>query len=98
MTRHPFVYVLFFCLLIGCTWTFAQDSLTLKKNEKDDKKDRCGAYKMRVITPSNEIDYKLQVIKPREDIDFKLQVIDPCKKQEREAVMTPIPLKKENQK
>jgi hypothetical protein len=77
MIRRFFLYILFFCLLISSIWALARDSSTLKEN---DNKDRCSEYKMRVATPSNEIDYKLQIIKPREDIDFKLMVIDPCKK------------------
>jgi hypothetical protein len=95
MTRHWFLYVLFFCLLIGSTWTFAQNSLTRKNN---DKKDNCSRYKMRVVTPSNEIDYKLRIAKPREDIDFKGKVINPCKKPEAESSESPSSPEKEKQK
>jgi hypothetical protein len=95
MTRHSFLYVLFFCLLIGCTWTFAQNSLAPKNN---DDKDRCSQYKMRVVTPSNEIDYKLRIAKPREDIDFKGKVVDPCKQPDAKSSKTPSLPVKEKQK
>jgi hypothetical protein len=77
MARHSFLYVLFFCLLIGCSWIFAQYSSAPKNN---DKKDRCGEYKMPFVLPSNKIEYKSQTAKPRGDIDFKGKVVDPCKK------------------
>jgi hypothetical protein len=77
MIRQPFLYVLFFCLLICCTWALAQDGSTQKDN---DEKDRCSEYKMRVVKPSNEIDYKLRITKPRKDIDFKGKIVDPCEK------------------
>jgi hypothetical protein len=95
MTRPFFLYILFFCLLIGCTWAFAQESLTPKGS---DKRDSCSEYKMQVVTPSNEIDFKLQIIKPREDIDFKLIVVDPCKKPYTESAKKPSLLENEKQK
>jgi hypothetical protein len=94
MTRQSFLCILFFCLLISCTWALAQGSLTAKGN---DKRDRCSDYKMQVVTPSNEIDYKLQIIKPREDIDFKLIVVDPCKEPRPEAAKEPSLPEKEKQ-
>jgi hypothetical protein len=95
MIKQFFLYILFFCLLISCTWALAQNSSTPKSN---DKKDRCSEYKMRVITPSNEIDYKLRVRKPREDIDFKLKVVDPCKKSYAELLKEPSLPENEKQK
>jgi hypothetical protein len=86
MIKQSFLYILFFCLLLGCTWALAQDSSTPKDT---DKTDRCSEYKMQVVTPSNEIDYKLQIIKPREDIDFKLIVVDPCMKPCTESAKRP---------
>jgi hypothetical protein len=91
MIRYSFAYILISSLLTGCTWAVAQNRPAPKNEDKDEKKDRCGGYKMRVVTPSNMVDYKLLLIKPREDIDTKM-VVDPCMKPGPESAMTPIPL------
>jgi hypothetical protein len=80
---------------MGCASALAQDSWTPKSN---DKKDRCSEYKMRVVTPSDEIDFKLKIVKPREDIDFKLKVVDPCKKLDAESAKEPSLPENEKQK
>jgi hypothetical protein len=86
MARRSFIYVLFFCLLTCCTWALTQYRST--PTDKD-KKDNCSEYKMRVVTPSNEIDYILQKTEPREDIDFKGKVVDPCKQPDAKSSKTP---------
>lgn len=39
----------------------------------------CDRFKMRVITPREDVDYKLRIAKPAEGVDYKGIVIDPCK-------------------
>jgi hypothetical protein len=95
MIKRSFLYILFFCLLISCTWALAQGSSDTKDN---DKKDDCSEYKMRVVRPSNEIDYKLRIAKPREDIDFKGRVVDPCKKPDAKSSKRPSLPENEKQK
>jgi hypothetical protein len=95
MIKRSFLCILFFCLLVSCTWALAQESLTPKGN---DKRDSCSEYKIQVVTPSTEIDYKLQIIKPREDIDFKLRVVAPCKKPSIESAQRPSLLENKKQK
>lgn len=97
MIRRSFVYVLFCCLFIGSAWAFAQHSPAPKNNDKEDKEDRCNGYKMRVITPSNNIDYKMQIIKPSEDIDRRM-VVAPCKMPKIELMPLPSSPEKEKQK
>ncbi len=48
----------------------------------------CSRFKMRVVSPPEDVDYKLRIITPRSDVDYKGRVLNPCPGEELGGVAT----------
>jgi hypothetical protein len=40
--------------------------------------DPCEQFKMRIVTPSADVDYKLRIYTPPAVVDYKMRIFNPC--------------------
>jgi hypothetical protein len=53
---------------------------------------QCSRFKMRVVSPPEDVDYKLRLVAPRSDVEYKLRVLNPCPMEETKvATLPPMP-------
>ena len=54
--------------------------------------DPCEQFKIRIVTPSADVDYKLRIFTPPANVDYKMRIFNPCTETNLVVVAEPPPI------